>query len=110
MSLQQVLAPQMQQSLQLLQAPTLELRQLIHQELQTNPTLEELTTDVVSIEAETETPDDRKEKEELDFKEEFEAGARKNSGGRPVSLSSNSWVRSISRRRRPGPWNANQWR
>jgi RNA polymerase sigma-54 factor len=79
MSLQQVLAPQMQQSLQLLQAPTLELRQLIHQELQQNPTLEEITTDVVSIEAETESlnaKDERKEKDELDFKEEYEVLAK----------------------------------
>jgi len=37
-----VLAPQMQQSLALLQAPTLELKALIEQELQQNPVLEEL--------------------------------------------------------------------
>src|SRR4051812_11728683 len=41
MSLQQVLAPQLQQSLALLQAPTLELKALIEQELQQNPVLEE---------------------------------------------------------------------
>lgn len=41
MSLQQTLSPQMQQSLQLLQAPTLELRALVAQELQVNPVLEE---------------------------------------------------------------------
>ncbi|MGC8744932.1 MAG: RNA polymerase factor sigma-54, partial [Verrucomicrobiia bacterium] len=38
---QQVLAPQMQQSLAILQAPILELRNLIEQELQQNPVLEE---------------------------------------------------------------------
>lgn len=38
---QQVLAPQMQQSLAILQAPILELRTLIEQELQQNPVLEE---------------------------------------------------------------------
>jgi RNA polymerase sigma-54 factor len=43
MSLSQVLAPQLQQSLQLLQAPTLELKALIEQELQQNPVLEEAT-------------------------------------------------------------------
>lgn len=42
MSLQQVLAPQLQQSLQLLQAPVLELKALVEQELQQNPMLEEL--------------------------------------------------------------------
>lgn len=47
MALSQVLAPQLQQSLALLQAPTLELKALIEQELQQNPVLEEsLTTEV----------------------------------------------------------------
>ncbi|MBU6398940.1 MAG: RNA polymerase factor sigma-54 [Verrucomicrobia bacterium] len=41
MALQQVLAPQLQQSLALLQAPTLELKALVEQELQQNPVLEE---------------------------------------------------------------------
>jgi RNA polymerase sigma-54 factor len=42
MSLQQVLAPQLQQSLALLQAPTLELKALVEQELEQNPVLEEV--------------------------------------------------------------------
>ena len=37
-----VLAPQMQQSLALLQAPTLELKALVEQEMQQNPVLEEV--------------------------------------------------------------------
>ena len=41
MSLNQVLAPQLQQSLNLLQAPMLELQAMIDQELQANPVLEE---------------------------------------------------------------------
>src|SRR5436190_10010994 len=45
MSLQQVLAPQLQQSLALLQAPTLELKALVEQELQQNPVLEEVATE-----------------------------------------------------------------
>ena len=45
MSLQQVLAPQLQQSLALLQAPTLELKALVEQELQQNPLLEEVQID-----------------------------------------------------------------
>ena len=45
MSLQQVLAPQLQQSLALLQAPTLELKALVEQELQQNPVLEEVLID-----------------------------------------------------------------
>jgi RNA polymerase sigma-54 factor len=42
MALSQVLAPQLQQSLALLQAPTLELRNLVEQELAQNPLLEEV--------------------------------------------------------------------
>ena len=42
MALSQVLAPQLQQSLALLQAPTLELKALVAQELEQNPTLEEV--------------------------------------------------------------------
>ena len=45
MSQQQVLAPQLQQSLALLQAPTLELKALVEQELQQNPVLEEVLVD-----------------------------------------------------------------
>lgn len=39
-----ILAPQLQQSLALLQAPTLELKALVEQELQQNPVLEEAAT------------------------------------------------------------------
>lgn len=42
MSLGQVLSPQMQQSLQYLQAPTLELQSLVQQELEINPVIEEI--------------------------------------------------------------------
>ena len=43
MALSQVLAPQLQQSLALLQAPTLDLKAMVEQELQQNPLLEEVT-------------------------------------------------------------------
>src|SRR3954463_14636085 len=57
MSLSQVLAPQLQQSLQLLQAPTLELKALVEQELQQNPVLEEISTAEVEQTAKnSETP------------------------------------------------------
>src|SRR5258708_6119228 len=42
-----VLAPQLRQSLALLQAPTLELKALVEQELQQNPVLEEATSDEI---------------------------------------------------------------
>lgn len=44
LSQQQVLSPQQQQSLAILQAPILELRALIEQELEQNPVLEEVPT------------------------------------------------------------------
>jgi RNA polymerase sigma-54 factor len=45
LALQQVLSPQLQQSLLVLQTPLLELRNLVQQEMETNPVLEELPTE-----------------------------------------------------------------
>src|SRR6266700_3493524 len=45
-----VLAPQLQQSLALLQAPTLELKAMVEQELQQNPVLEEAATTEMTME------------------------------------------------------------
>jgi RNA polymerase sigma-54 factor len=67
LSMQQVLAPQLQQSLQILQAPTLELRNIVQQELQTNPVLEE---DIGPTETEDRAKDD------IEFQEEFERLAK----------------------------------
>jgi RNA polymerase sigma-54 factor len=67
MGLQQVLAPQLQQSLQILQAPTLELKNIVQQELQTNPLLEE-DPDI------SETED--RSSEDADFQQEFERLAK----------------------------------
>jgi RNA polymerase sigma-54 factor len=47
LALQQTLSPQMQQSLHILQAPLMELRQLVTAELETNPTLEEESREIV---------------------------------------------------------------
>src|SRR5213080_1396828 len=72
LSLQQVLAPQLQQSLLILQAPLLELRNLVQQEMETNPVLEELPdAPNPDAPAESETPpaDDN-------FKEEFDRLAK----------------------------------
>ena len=46
-----VLAPQLRQSLKILQVPAMELRTAIQEELQTNPTLEELPYDDISLDA-----------------------------------------------------------
>src|SRR5215217_4793829 len=67
LSQQQVLAPQLQQSLQILQAPMLELRNLIQQEIQTNPTIEEDRMEP--------TIEDR-QAEHDEFKEEFDRLAK----------------------------------
>jgi len=67
LSLQQVLAPQLQQSLLILQAPLLELRNLVQQEMETNPVLEELPDEPSSEEpANSDTSADEKFKEEFD--------------------------------------------
>ncbi|MBU1694060.1 MAG: RNA polymerase factor sigma-54 [Verrucomicrobia bacterium] len=73
--LQMVLAPQLRQSLALLQVPILELRTLVQEEMQQNPTLEEepVATTPVEIEPPAAAPEKPKE---LDFKEEFEVLAR----------------------------------
>jgi RNA polymerase sigma-54 factor len=67
LALHQILSPQLQQSLLILQTPLLELRNLVRQEMETNPVLEEL-------------PDEPRPDEQLgtepaaenNFKEEFE--------------------------------------
>ena len=59
MMLSQVLAPQLQQSLVLLQAPTLELKALVEQELQQNPVLEELAVTEEQQELREPKDDDR---------------------------------------------------
>ena len=67
LALQQVLSPQLQQSLLILQTPLLELRNLVQQEMETNPVLEELPDDPGA--------DDRAEVEasaDENFKNEFE--------------------------------------
>lgn len=66
-ALQQVLAPQLQQSLLILQTPLLELRNLVQQEMETNPVLEELPD-----ESPTDERDSAEPSADNNFKEEFE--------------------------------------
>ena len=63
LSQQQTLAPQMRKSLEILQAGTMELSQLISQALETNPVLEDLTE---SISLDEEGPDPE-EADSLDY-------------------------------------------
>ncbi len=73
---QLVLAPQLRQSLKILQVAALDLRTTIQEELQNNPTLEELPMDSMSLEAnspsEGEPDKTENSKEELNFEENFE--------------------------------------
>jgi RNA polymerase sigma-54 factor len=65
LALQQVLSPQLQQSLLVLQTPLLELRNLVQQEMETNPVLEELPDEPSADQPAEPSVDDN-------FKNEFE--------------------------------------
>src|SRR5437763_8272950 len=84
LSLQQVLAPQHQQRLLILQAPLLELRNLVQQEMETNPVLEELATDPDSPATESAASDQ-------EFKEEFDKLAKLDEEWRDYMAQSGSY-------------------
>ena len=67
LALQQVLSPQLQQSLLILQTPLLELRNLVQQEMETNPVLEELPEDSGANE-----PNEAEASPDENFRNEFE--------------------------------------
>ena len=67
----QTLAPQLRQSLELLQVPVLELQALIQKELQQNPVLEEKGSDAVTIDQQS-GKENQPDEKELKFKEEFD--------------------------------------
>jgi RNA polymerase sigma-54 factor len=80
-----ILAPQLRQSLKILQVAALDLRSVIQEELQANPTLEELPMEGVSLDkerddteksgADANSPadsDTSENREEMDFSKEFE--------------------------------------
>ena len=76
---QLVLAPQLRQSLKILQVAALDLRSVIQEELQNNPTLEELPMEGVSLDRNgedektaAEGPGDTDPREELEFSKDFE--------------------------------------
>ncbi len=74
---QLVLAPQMRQSLKILQVAALDLRTAIQEELQSNPTLEELPMDDVSLEKAADGTEDKTTpsddtREEMDFSKDFQ--------------------------------------
>lgn len=109
--LQMILAPQLRQSLEMLQLPILELRTMIQKELEQNPTIEEvpvaeqkpIAEDIPTMEAppapepilEPQGPSQMEGQKELDFDKEFEVLAKlddewrdyffQNNLGRPYS-------------------------
>jgi len=76
-----VLAPQLRQSLKILQVPTLELRSAILEELQTNPLLEEIGSNDESLDSnEVEpSPDEIHDQESEEFPEGVEKSKEKES-------------------------------
>ncbi len=69
-----VLAPQLRQSLELLQVPILELRTLVRQEMEQNPTLEEQALETEQLEIEPSASESAAEEDA--FKDEFEKLAK----------------------------------
>src|SRR3954468_16447212 len=90
LSLQQVLAPQLQQSLLILQAPLLELRNLVQQEMETNPVLEELATEP-NADGTEEPPATTTTKTDEDFKAEFDQLAKLDDEWRDYMAQSGSY-------------------
>jgi len=66
MAQSQILSPQMRQSLEILQATALELQQMVRQELETNPVLEEEPPEDESAEAEESSEEDSAEEDEFE--------------------------------------------
>jgi RNA polymerase sigma-54 factor len=73
---QQVLAPQLRQSLEILQAPLQDLQALIAKELELNPTLDLVEPDHEHVEVESETSHELDDVSEREFDEEYEMLAR----------------------------------
>ena len=76
-----VLAPQLRQSLKILQVPTLELRSAILEELQTNPLLEEIGSNDESLDSEEiePSPDEIDEQDNELFADEVQANQENDS-------------------------------
>src|SRR5438034_8613881 len=86
LALQHVLSPQLQQSLLILQAPLLELRNLVQQEMETNPVLEDLPNELSPDE-----PNGAEPSVNDNFKEEFDKLARLDEEWRDYMAQSSSY-------------------
>jgi len=77
--LQMVLTPQLRQSLEMLQMPVLQLKAMIQQEMDRNPTIEEEPAETTSTDNPPETPtvnSETADSREMAFEKEFEALAQ----------------------------------
>src|SRR5947209_9588836 len=91
LSLQQVLAPQLQQSLLILQAPLLELRNLVQQEMETNPVLEELANETEEQPPQTKEETPKPTSSDDEFKAEFDQLAKLDDEWRDYMAQSSSY-------------------
>jgi len=73
--MQMILAPQLRQSLEMLQVPILDLRAMIQKEIEQNPTLEILAPDGPTLEVEK-NPGEKSDNSEMEFDKEFEVLAK----------------------------------
>jgi RNA polymerase sigma-54 factor len=110
-----VLAPQLRQSLKILQVAALDLRATIQEELQSNPTLEELPMEGVSLEKSGEDPppgddgdpaapastasDGGEQREEMDFTKQFEILGKMDDDWRDYSAGTPSYTSEDAERR-----------
>ena len=87
-----VLAPQLRQSLKILQVPALELRSAILEELQTNPLLEEFGTNDESLDAEVNepSPDEESPAENDEFSDEKKESEPEESPNEDFDLDDNN--------------------
>lgn len=103
LSLGQTLSPQMQQSLQFLQAAALELQSLVQQEIEINPVLEEASDDVRSVNDNDGESDGEREPSE---KGESDSSTDKDADGESASKDDADWDRELDELRR----NDEDWR
>ena len=97
MAMSQILAPQLQQSLALLQAPTLELKALVEQELQMNPVLEELGEMEMSADEKKPSEGEESAPESFDPAEPPEDLAYDSSTEKPAENPTDNWEAEFER-------------
>ncbi|MEO0454778.1 MAG: RNA polymerase factor sigma-54 [Verrucomicrobiota bacterium] len=94
MGLSQTLSPQMQQSLHYLQAPVMELRSLIHQEMQSNPVLEENALESENNNEDWEQEFDEIRKQEDEWRDYFQQSRQTSNTGQDAQKKRDFWLES----------------